>query len=153
MPRTVIIRWDRKAEDILHAVRRLLGYFGIQVWPPANPDRPQPIVPNFAEERARVLLHLIRRRDRATGQVTWKLDPNWRQRLELAGVDPRTVRVVSETRWKWAWVQLRHKSFKAALQQQRIALGDEPPEIEPDLLTKVVQHWEAEPDSSHPFPL
>src|SRR4051794_19705241 len=100
MPRCVIIRWDRKAEDVLFAVRRLLGYFGIQVWPAANPAHPQPIVTNFAEERARVLLHLIRRRDAATGQVTWKLDPNWRQRLQLAGVDPRTVQVVDEARWK-----------------------------------------------------
>ncbi|MBV9999947.1 MAG: hypothetical protein JO015_12650 [Verrucomicrobia bacterium] len=94
----ILKRWrDRPTADILACVRVLLFYLGVPVPPP---DRHGPVRPltSMAMNQAKVLLNV---RGRAGA---WTLNPKWRERLELAGVDPDGLRVIDERRWAWAWV-------------------------------------------------
>jgi hypothetical protein len=105
-------------QDTLAAVYKELRYLSIdQPWLPQYAG----VCPNVTEaggKRAKLLLHVIRRKGHAF------LSPKWRARLELAGVSPDTLEIVDARRWAWAWTQLKVYRFRSAIQLQNLALGD-----------------------------
>jgi hypothetical protein len=85
-------------------------------------------IPARAMRRACRLLNLraIWEKDRT---VSWELRKDWRERLELAGLDSRTLVVTGPYRWSLAWEQLtRRRTFRDDVQKQWIAQGREVPE-------------------------
>jgi hypothetical protein len=74
---------------------------------------------------ARRLLHL-------TYREGWYLDKDWRERLELFGIDPETLKIVDQQRFSFVWSDLkRGQGVSKHRQQLRINRLEESEPVAP----------------------
>jgi hypothetical protein len=122
--------WIEDPADVLEMADCLLSYLdpGYTKYGFEHRRNRRAVYPT-ALKRAKLLLNV--RSCIRNGRQYWYVDPRWRDRLELAGIDPDDLKVVDQFRWAHAWDQLTNGStFRKADQQQRIDSGIEPPPLE-----------------------
>lgn len=121
--------YDEQPVDVQEVLRLILWYL-------EHTEKPRPLYPASIKRACRLLKVMGEARSQPR---TWVLSKEWKERLRLAGLDPRDpLRVVSQRRWNNAWAQLVETgTFRDDRAQRDIATGKKSPKAEPIIRAKV----------------